>query len=126
MKQKRHFIISTNLRSMIMKQKTIYADTTKMIMAGTAEANFKDRTIAVNVAPTAKKPEFFSLATPIGIKGTFDDFGLSINPLGLTKTTVSFVTSPLHVPIRRLFKDGIPADGQKACKAIWENSEEIK
>lgn len=110
----------------MMREKVIFADTTKMRMAGTAEANFKDRTIKVKVAPKAKKAEFFSLATPVGVEGTFDDFGLSINPLGLTKTAVSFITSPLHVPVRRLFKEGLPEDGLGACKAMWEASEEIE
>ena len=109
-----------------MREKVIFADTTKMRMAGTAEANFKERTIKVKVAPKAKQAEFFSLATPIGIEGHFDDFGLSINPLGLTTTAISFITSPVHVPIRRLLKKGLPEDGIEACKAMWEASEEIE
>ena len=59
-------------------------------------------------------------------EGTFDDFGLSMNPLGLTKTVVSFIPSPLHVPVRRLFKEGLPEDGLEACKAMWKASEEIE
>jgi len=110
----------------MMREKVIFADTTKMRMAGTAEANFKDRTIKVKVAPKAKKAEFFSLATPVGVEGSFDDFNLSINPLGLTKTIVSFITSPLHVPVRRLFKKGLPEDGLGACKAMWEASNELE
>ena len=115
-----------SLNQGMMREKVIFADTTKMRMAGTAEANFKDRTIKVKVAPKAKKAEFFSLATPVGVEGTFDDFGLSMNPLGLTKTVVSFITSPLHVPVRRLFKEGLPEDGLEACKAMWKASEEIE
>lgn len=110
----------------MMREKVIFADTTKMRMAGTAEANFKDRTIKVKVAPKAKKAQFFSLATPVGVEGTFDDFNLSMNPLGLTKTIVSFITSPLHVPVRRLFKKGLPEDGVGACKAMWKASDELE
>ena len=110
----------------MMREKVIFADTTKMRMAGTAEANFKERTIEVKIAPTAKKAQFFSLATPVGVKGHFDDFGVSVNPLGLTKTVVSFITSPLHVPVRRLFKKGLPEDGLEACKAMWDVSDEVE
>ncbi len=108
----------------MMRQKVIYADTTRMRMFGEAEANFKQRTIKVRVTPDAKKAEFFSLATPVSVQGSFDKFGLSINPLGLTKSVVSFITSPVHVPVRRLFGKGLPEDGKEACKAMWEASEE--
>ena len=110
----------------MMREKVIFADTTKMRMAGTAEANFKDRTIKVKVAPKAKKAEFFSLATPVGVAGSFDDFGISVNPLSLTQTVVSFITSPLHVPVRRVFSKELPADGIEACQAMWKASEEIE
>lgn len=109
-----------------MREKVIFADTTKMRMAGTAEADFKERTIEVKVAPKAKKAQFFSLATPVGMRGHFDDFSLSINPLSLTTTVVSFITSPLHVPVRRLLNKGLPEDGLEACQAMWEVSEEVE
>ena len=108
----------------LMKQKVIYADTTNMIVNGTAEANFNERSLLVQVAPKAKKPEFFSLATPIGITGTFDDFNLDLSPLALTKTVASFVTSPVHVPIRRILTKDVPSDGAEACKAMWETPSE--
>ncbi len=110
----------------MMREHVIFADTTKMRMAGTAEANFIDQTIKVKVSPKAKKAEFFSLATPVGVAGHFDNFKLSVNPLGLTSTAIAFMTSPLHVPIRRLFEKGLPEDGIEACKAMWEASEEIE
>ena len=62
----------------------------------------------------------------IGINGTFDDFGLAINPLGLTETAVSFVTSPLHVPVRRLFNKGLPDNGVEACKEMWQAADEVE
>ena len=108
----------------LMKQKVIYADTSNMIVNGTAEANFNERSLLVHVAPKAKEPEFFSLATPIGVTGTFDDFHLDLSPLAITKTVASFVTSPVHVPIRRIFTKDIPSDGVEACKTMWETPSE--
>jgi hypothetical protein len=37
----------------------------------------------------------------------------------LTTKAVAFATSPLHVPLRRIFADGEPADGEEACRAVW-------
>ena len=71
--------------------------------------------------PKAKKPQFFSLATPVGMSGTFDKFGIHINPVELTATTVSFLTSPLHVPVRSLFSGDVEVDGEKACKIAWQS-----
>ena len=62
----------------------------------------------------------------MGVKGHFDDFKIAINPLGLTTTVISFITSPLHVPVRRLFKKGLPEDGLEACKEMWDISDEVE
>ena len=54
-----------SLEQGIMEQKLIFADTTKMRLSGIAKANFNDQTISVQIVPKAKRPEFFSLATPV-------------------------------------------------------------
>ncbi len=103
----------------LMKEKAIFMDTTRMSINAEATINFKTRTIALKAAPKAKRPEFFSLATPVKVTGSFSDFGIGINKLSLAKTATSFVVSPLAVPIKRLFKGEIPADGAEACKTAW-------
>ena len=80
----------------LMREEAICMDTTKTRVAGDAEIDFKNRTIDMVMAPKAKKPQFFSVATPIQIKGTFDDLGLGIRPGGLAGTVASFVTSPIQ------------------------------
>lgn len=70
-----------------------------------AQVNFKKETIYMKMAPKAKTPEFFSLATPIKINGTFKDFGLDLSMVSLVGTVISFITSPVHVPIRRALVD---------------------
>jgi hypothetical protein len=102
-----------------MEEKAIYMDTSNMRVAGKAEINFKDRELFIMMVPKAKNPEFFSLAVPIKIKGTFDDFGLGIGIVRLTGALFSFITSPVHVPIRKIFVDEIPEDGQEACRQAW-------
>lgn len=76
------------------------------------------------MAPKAKNPEFFSVAIPIKRKGSFADFGINIGELRLAGQVLSFVTSPVHVPIRRVFTEKEPADGVEACKIAWTRTAE--
>jgi hypothetical protein len=106
----------------VMKEKAIFLDTTRMYVDGSAEIDFADRRLKLRLKPEAKRPEFFSLATPIRLEGSFDNVelkGLGISILG---SAISFVTSPFHVPFRRLFKGEIPADGVEACTVAWRES----
>ena len=102
-----------------MREKVIFADTTNMSVEGSASIDFKQRNIDVRAKPKAKNPQMFALATPVRMRGSFDDFGLLINPIAIGGTAVSFVTSPVHAPIRKLFKDKVPADGIEACALAW-------
>jgi uncharacterized protein involved in outer membrane biogenesis len=95
----------------------IFADTTKMQVGGEAKANFKTEEVYLTMAPKAKKAEFFSLATPIEVKGTFTDYKIGVKPGGLIGTAVRFITSPVVVPIQRVFTEKVAADGKGACSA---------
>ena len=90
-------------------------DTTEIRICGKGSIDFGEQQISLTVAPTPKRPEFFSLATPIKVQGSFENFGLGIQSGGLVGTVVKFVTSPVHVPIRRIAKGALPADGSDVC-----------
>jgi uncharacterized protein involved in outer membrane biogenesis len=90
-------------------------DTTEIRICGKGSIDFGEQQISLTVAPTPKRPEFFSLATPIKVQGSFENFGLGIQSGGLAGTVVKFVTSPVHVPIRRIAKGALPADGSDVC-----------
>ena len=90
-------------------------DTTEIRICGKGSIDFREQQISLNVAPTPKRPEFFSLATPIEVQGSFENFGLGIQSGGLVGTVFKFVTSPMHVPIRRLAKHALPEDGSDVC-----------
>ena len=98
-----------------MKSDAIFADTTKMQVGGEAKVNFKTEEAYLVMAPKAKKAEFFSLATPIQVKGTFTDYKIGVKPGGLIGTAVRFITSPVVVPIQRVFTEKVAADGKAAC-----------
>lgn len=90
-------------------------DTTEIRICGKGSIDFGEQQISLNVAPTPKRPEFFSLATPIKVQGSFENFGLGIQSGGLVGTVFKFVTSPMHVPISRLAKQALPEDGSDVC-----------
>jgi len=90
-------------------------DTTKIRICGKGQVDFKKESIDLKMAPTPKKPEFFSLATPVEVRGNFADFGVGIQAGGLIGTSVRFIASPVTVPLRRLFSKNLPADGGDVC-----------
>ncbi len=113
------FIMRFGMNDGIMQDKIVYMDTTNMLVSGEAKIDFQKETIDMKMAPKAKKPEFFSLATPIKINGTFKDFGLNLSMGDILGTVISFVTSPIITPIRRIVVDELPSDGKDACQKAW-------
>ncbi|MFW2437976.1 MAG: AsmA family protein [Arenicellales bacterium] len=112
-------VVRFGIKDGVMEEKAIYLDTTNMRIAGKAEINFVEEEIDIKLAPKAKNPEFFNVAVPIKLKGSFEDFGIKIGIFRMAGQIVSFVTSPVHVPVRRVFTEEEPADGVEACKIAW-------
>jgi uncharacterized protein involved in outer membrane biogenesis len=112
-------VVRFGIKDGVMSERAIYLDTSKMRIAGKADINFVEEEIDIKMAPKAKNPEFFSVAIPIKLKGSFDDFGIKIGVFRMAGQVVSFVTSPFHVPIRRVFTEEEPADGEAACRIAW-------
>ena len=100
-----------------LREDDMVIDTTRMRVKGKAKADFKKEDLYLYLTSSGKRPEFFSLETPIEVKGKFSDFGLRVAPGGLIGTTIRFITSPVHVPIRRAFTENLPPDGQDVCSA---------
>ena len=99
----------------LLQPDVLVIDTTKIRICGKGQVDFKKETIDLKMAPTPKKPEFFSLATPVEVRGNFADFGVGIQAGGLIGTSVRFIASPVTVPLRRLFSKDLPADGGDVC-----------
>ena len=114
-----------DLENGLMQEKAIFMDTTRMSVSADATVDFREQKIDVLAVPTAKRPEYFSLATPVKVRGTFSDFGIGVNKLSLAKTVVSFITSPITVTFKRLFAGKVPEDGVAACAEAW-NMDETK
>ncbi|MBM9511868.1 AsmA family protein [Desulfogranum marinum] len=92
-----------------------FIDTSKIRICGKGQVDFRKNTVNLTVSPTPKKPEFFNLATPLKISGSFDDINFGLRKGALVGTAARFIASPLVVPIKRVFSDQIPEDGSDAC-----------
>ncbi len=116
-------ILRLDIKDGYMTSETIMADTSKMRIFGKAAINFKKQTIDLEVAPTPKQPEFFSLATPVAVHGTFKDFGIGVKGLDLVGTVFSFIVSPVVVPIERIFVKDLATDGADVCDIDFATQE---
>ena len=90
-------------------------DTTKIRICGKGQVNFKNGQIDLKMASTPKKAEYFSLATPIQVKGNFSDFGVGVQPGGLFGTTIKLIASPVTTTFMRLSNKELPSDGNDVC-----------
>ena len=99
----------------LLRPDAFFIDTSKIRICGTGQIDFKKNRIDLTIAPTPKKPEFFSLATPLEVHGTFADINLGIKASGLVGTAARFIVSPIAVPIKRVVSEEIPEDGSDAC-----------
>ena len=101
----------------VMRAEQLVTDTSKIRICGEGEISFQDRKFNLVVSPRAKRPEFFSLATPLAVRGEFDDFriGAKAGVLSAGTTAVRFAVSPITTPVKRLFKKDLPEDGADIC-----------
>lgn len=115
-------VVRLGLEAGLLTEKAVFMDTTQMSVAGKVDIDFTSQEIDILMAPKAKQPEFFSLATPVKVHGSFDDFGVGVNPVRAASSVISFLTSPIHVPIRRIFLKEVPEDGREACELAWKKT----
>lgn len=100
----------------LMKHKTILLDTSKIRVQGKGTIDFKAEEMELTLVPRAKKPQFFSLETPVKINGTIQDINARIASGAVVGTTFRFFTSPFTTPFRKLFGKKLPADGHDVCE----------
>lgn len=90
-------------------------DTTKIRICGQGQIDFNKEYIDIKVAPVPKRPEYFNLATPLQIQGSFANLGIGIQPGGLFGTAVKFIVSPVTVSVKRMVNKDLPVDGSDVC-----------
>jgi uncharacterized protein involved in outer membrane biogenesis len=111
-----------NLNKGIMKEEFFAIDTTKLWIYGNFNVNFRQEHVRLSLFPRSKTARFFALDSPIRVQGNFSDISMAVNPVDLTTGYISFITSPLTVPMRWIFGDKAPEDGSAVCEQFFDRA----
>ena len=103
-----------------MREEFFAIDTTKLWINGNLNVNFKQKHVRLSLFPQSKTARLFALQSPIRAEGSFSDLSMEINPVDLTRSYISFITSPLHVPTRWIFGDKPLEDGSAICEQLFD------
>ena len=90
-------------------------DTVNTRTEGGGRADFATDELHLRFVPRSKVPQFFSLATPVEVNGTFNDYRFGVRPTDAFGTAARWVASPIVVPIQRLVGERVPRDGSDVC-----------
>ncbi len=104
-----------NLRDGKLTQDEILMDTSRMRVSGVGKVDFATEELAFRLAPKAKSPQFFSLATPVQVSGKITDFKIGVAGSDLMETVGRFFTSIFVVPFEMLTQKDLPRDGADVC-----------
>jgi hypothetical protein len=92
-----------------------------MRVTGKGGVDFSKEAIDLYVQPRAKTPQFLSLAIPVEVSGSFDDFHVGVRASDVVGTVGQLLTSVIWVPLQMMFSKEMPADGGDVCKAVEFN-----
>ncbi|MSQ60087.1 MAG: AsmA family protein, partial [Betaproteobacteria bacterium] len=113
-----------DLKNGVLTEDSILLDTSRMRVKGKARVDFDSETLALQLEPTPKKAQFFSLATPIAVTGKITDPKILVSAAAVAGTTARLLTSIVTTPFERLFSKSIPRDGADVCaNALKQNRE---
>ena len=98
-----------------LRSRRLVIDTVNTRTDGSGTADFATSEVSLRFVPRSKVPQFFSLATPIEVSGTFEDYRFGVRPADAFGTAARWVVSPVVVPIQRLVGERVPADGRDVC-----------
>jgi hypothetical protein len=90
-------------------------DTTATRVAGHANADFASERFELRFVPRHKVPRLFSFATPVEVRGTFDNYRFTLSPPDFLRTAWQWVTSLVAVPMSWFGSGRLPADGHDVC-----------
>ncbi|MGW8194935.1 MAG: AsmA family protein [Desulforhopalus sp.] len=95
-----------------------FMDTSRIRICAGGTVDLKEQRIDLKVRPQPKKAQFFSLATPLQVHGSFGDLNIGPGSGGIIGTAVRFIASPVSVPLSRTFSKEIPSDGKDVCSMM--------
>jgi uncharacterized protein involved in outer membrane biogenesis len=103
----------------LVTDRTLVLDTTRVRVKGTGTIDLQNEALRLKLKPKSKKPRFFSLETPITVKGSLDKPKVSLDAWDVTRSIGGFVFSIVTVPFQWMVADPPPSDGSDVC-AQWE------
>jgi len=109
-----------NLDDGMLRQDDFFIDTSQIRVKGKVEVDFKKETIDAILKPIPKRPQFYSLSTPIEVKGNLSDLKTKIAAGGVAKTIIHLATSSVVVPLQWLTRNKLPEDGTADCRRLME------
>ncbi len=109
-----------NIEDGLLNQEELLIDTTRIQVAGTVFVDFTKNTIDAAFRPVPKRPQFFSLATPLEVNGKLSDFHAGVPSGALIGTVIRQVSSAVVVPLQMIFKKNVPKDGTAYCVKLFE------
>ena len=106
---------SFEIENGVLTQRTFTIDTSRVRVKGKARVDFDTDTLSMKMKPKSKQARFFSLGTPVGVKGTFEKPELDLSGWDITKSAFGFVFSVVTVPFKMIFSGKLPTDGTQLC-----------
>lgn len=100
----------------LLTSQNVFIDSTRMQTFGNGTVDLETGKLQFALAPRAKKPKLFSVATPAYISGSFDDFDYEVGATDAVLTGIRLYYTALVFVLESLFLGEIPADGKVACE----------
>lgn len=88
-------------------------------MKRTLEVDFAEKWIEAQLRPIPKRPQFYSLATPVHVSGRLDDLKVDVARGGVIGTIIRMATSYITVPVQWIIFEKIPPDGTDTCLQVF-------
>ena len=102
-----------------MKHEEILADTSRIQVRGTLEVDFARKWIESQLRPIPKRPQFYSLATPVNVSGRLENLKVGVARGGIIGTIIRVATSYIVVPVQWIIFNKVPRDGTEQCLQVF-------
>ncbi|MEM8954066.1 MAG: AsmA-like C-terminal region-containing protein [Verrucomicrobiota bacterium] len=93
----------------------IVLDTSRIRVNGTGIVDFNDQKLSLRLEPTPKKPQFFSIETPITVDGSFKDSHIGLGNLGVGGLIFRMAGNTLLYPVKLFTASRLPRNGDDIC-----------
>jgi len=108
------------LKDGLLSRDELLIDTSRIRIGGNIAVDFHRNWIEGRLRPRPKRPQFFSLATPIQISGPLSGLDVGMAGGGGVGTLVRLATDYITVPLQWIVLGKLPEDGTVDCRKVME------